>query len=689
MSHADLLIELGTEELPPKALPNLSRHFDAEVRRRLGEAGVSFGTCLAYASPRRLALEIHDVPGHTAPQQVERRGPAVSAAFDKQGNPSPAALGFAKSCGVEFEALERLVTDKGEWLVFRHEAPGRALGTLLPDILEASLAALPIPKRMRWGATNHEFVRPVHWLVLLHGQEVLPARLFDIDSGRVSRGHRFMGRQELAITDARAYARTLEDEGKVIADFATRREKVRAAVENAAANAGGRPLIDDALLDEVTALVEWPCAITGSFDAHFLDVPREALVASMQGHQKYFPLEDAHGRLLNTFITVANVESPTPDAIRRGNERVIRPRLSDAAFFWNKDRSTPLASRLARLEDMVFERRLGTLAAKSARVAALAATLAPQFEADAAIARRAGELSRCDLLSEMVGEFPELQGTMGGYYATHDGEPAAVANALREFYQPRFAGDGIPASPAGRVVALADKLDTLTGIFGIGGAPTGDKDPYALRRAALGCLRICIEAEAPLDLAEALARAADGHADRITPGTAQAVHEFVLERARGYFGDRGQRADVIESVLATRPASPSDMARRIQAVATFLSLPEAAALAAANKRIGNLLRKVADIPDGQPDTTLLREPAEQALARELEAATRETAALAERGDYAGYLARLAALEIPVNAFFNDILVMAEDANLRAARLQLLRSLQDLFLRVADIGAIAA
>ena len=688
MSSADLLIELGTEELPPKALLSLSRHFEAEILKRLREAGMAHGAHQSFATPRRLALLVEHVPSQTAPQKIERRGPAVAAAFGKDGAPSGAALGFAKSCGVEIDALERLQTDKGEWLVYRSEAPGQTLPGLLPSVVDGALAALPIPKRMRWGNETHEFVRPVHWLVLLHGNEVIPANVFGVQSGRTTRGHRFMGAPTIAIDRPAAYQELLLDEGKVIAAFDARRARIRGLVETAAADAGGKALFDEALLDEVTALVEWPATIVGSFDPHFLDVPREALVASMQGHQKYFPLEGTDGRLLNRFVTIANIDSPQPELIRAGNERVIRPRLSDAAFFWNKDKAQPLASRLERLASMVFERRLGSLGDKSERVAALAAALARDFGADADASARAARLSRCDLVSEMVGEFPELQGTMGSYYAAHDGEPPAVVDALREFYHPRFAGDDIPPSPAGRAVALADKLDTLTGIFGIGGAPTGDKDPYALRRAALGCLRICIEADAPIDLAAALGSAAAGHGDRIAPDAAANVFDFVLERARGYFNDRGLRQDVVESVLLTRPTVPREMARRVRAVEAFLELPESAALAAANKRIGNLLRKAEDIPAGAPDVSLLVEPAEQALARELAEASAQTAEAAAQGDYASYLARLARLHGPVDAFFDQVLVMAEDARLRTARLQLLRGLRDLFLRVADISVIA-
>jgi glycyl-tRNA synthetase beta chain len=687
MSDArDLLIELGTEELPPKALPGLSAAFHTELTNRLRDARLPFTASRAYASPRRLAILVEGLAAMQPAQDVERRGPAVAAAF-KDGKPTPAALGFARSCGVDFDALDTLKTDKGEWLVYRASQPGRPVGELLPGFVRDALAALPIPKRMRWGSGDAEFVRPVHWLVMLYGEEVLPAQVYGIHSGNTTRGHRFIGEQALTVERPADYAGLLETRGKVIADFDTRRERVRALVDAAALAAGGRPLIDEALLTEVTALVEWPAPITGSFDAHFLEVPREALIASMQGHQKYFPLEGADGHLLNRFITISNIDSPRPELIRDGNERVIRPRLSDAAFFFRKDREQPLAARLERLGDMVFERRLGSLLDKTGRVAGLAARLAPAFGADAAHARRAGELSRCDLLSEMVGEFPELQGTMGAHYAAHDGEAPAVCQALGEFYQPRFAGDAIPASAVGRAVALAERLDTLVGIFGIGSAPTGDKDPYALRRAALGALRICIEGASPLDLAGALHEAATAYDGRIAPTTADDVFTFILERARAYFADRGTRADVVEAVLAVRPHSALDIARRIEAVEAFLALPQAGALAAANKRIGNLLKKSAQADAGAIDPALLLEPAEQRLGEALLNLEQTLASTDIGADYGAYLSRLAALHDPVNAFFDSVLVMADDPALRDNRLRLLAKLQQLFLRVADVGLI--
>lgn len=690
MSEArDLLIELGTEELPPKALPGLSAALHAGLVERLRDARFAFTTSRAYASPRRLAVLVEGVSNTQPAQQVERRGPAKTAAYGKDGQPTPAALGFARSCGVDFAALETLVTDKGEWLVYRAHQAGRTLAELLPGFLREAVAALPIPKRMRWGSGEAEFVRPVHWLLALHGEQVIPMELFGIAAGRITQGHRYLGERAIPIPQAADYAGLLETRGKVIADFEIRRERVRALVHDAAAAAGGRPLIDESLLAEVTALVEWPSPIVGSFDAHFLDVPREALIASMQGHQKYFPLENADGSLQPRFVTIANIDSPRPELIRDGNERVIRPRLSDAAFFWRKDRSQPLAARLPRLGDMVFERRLGSLLDKTARVAALAAQLAPSFGAEPALAHRAGELSRCDLLSEMVGEFPELQGTMGAHYARHDGEADAVAVALGEFYQPRYAGDAIPASATGRALALAEKLDTLVGIFGIGAAPTGDKDPYALRRAALGALRICIEGDSDLDLAAALDAAATAYAKKIAAGTAGEVFGFMLERARGYFAERGTRADVVDAVLALQPASPRDLARRVAAVESFLTLPEAQALAAANKRISNLLKKSAQATAGAVDEALFVEPAERALGAALGTLVQMLAADSDGLDYGAWLRRLAALREPVDAFFDGVLVMAEDPALRDNRLRLLARLQSLFLRVADVGLIGS
>jgi glycyl-tRNA synthetase beta chain len=684
----DFLVEIGTEELPPKALRNLAEQFGAEMTARLRDAGLKFGEVHTYATPRRLAVAVGTLAVAQPTQRFERRGPAVGAAFDSAGQPTAAALGFARSCGVEFSALGRLETDKGQWLVYRGEQAGRAAAELLPEIVAASLAALPIPKRMRWGAGDDEFVRPVHWLVMLHGTAVVPSTILGVSASDMTRGHRFMGAETIVLRDAAEYCPRLEHEGRVLADFAVRRARVHEMVVSCAQENGGRALFDDMLLDEVTALVEWPVPIVGSFDPHFLAVPREALVATMQGNQKYFPLEDATGRLLNRFVTISNIESPHPEFIRDGNERVIRPRLSDAAFFFDKDRRTPLAARGPALASIVFERRLGSLLDKTERVARLAGRLAPLFGADQEHAERAAALSRCDLLSEMVGEFPELQGTMGRYYALDTGELPEVAAAIGEFYQPRFAGDALPVSNTGRCLACADRLDSLLGIFSIGGAPSGDKDPYALRRAALGCLRICIEAAVPLDLEQALAEAAACYAVPPDAKVGRDVLDFVRERSRAYFGDRGVRADVVEAVLATRPSVPLDLARRVTAVEHFSRLPQAEALAAANKRIANILRKAETGGDAVEPARLV-ESAEQALYAAAEATDATAASLLSRGDYTAYLEQLAALHDPVNAFFDRVLVMADDASLRANRLALLGRIHAMFLRVADIALVSS
>lgn len=687
MSRADLLVEIGTEELPPKALKVLSERFAEELGNRLRDAQIALSEISAFATPRRLAVRVAQLATIQPAQTIERRGPAIAAAFKADGQPTPAALGFAKSCGVALDALARVKTEKGEWLSYRAELPGQPTRELLPVMIDAALAALPIPKRMRWGARSEEFVRPVHWVVVLHGNDVVPAEVLGISSGRETRGHRFMGTPRITLDSPAEYLTRLADEGRVLADFATRRARILAQVEAQAGALGCRAIFDDALLDEVTALVEWPTPIVGTFDAHYLEVPREALIATMQGNQKYFPLETADGRLSNRFVTISNIESAAPEFVRDGNERVIRPRLSDAAFFFDKDRRTPLAARTAQLADIVFERRLGSLGQKSERVMRLATDLATAFGADPAHAARAALLSRCDLVTEMVGEFPELQGTMGRYYARHDGEAPEVAAAIGEYYRPRFAGDALPETPAGRTLACADRLDTLVGIFAVGGAPTGDRDPYALRRAALGCLRLCIETGTPIDLAQALAYAAAGYPAEIAPQIEQVI-DFIRERSRGYFLERGYAGDVIEAVLSTRPTIPNDIARRIAAVGEFMRLPQAATLAAANKRIANILKKTEDARD-DVGTERLHEPAERALA----AAVTDTAAASEadlaRADYTAYLSHLAGLHDAINAFFDTVLVMAEDRALRDARLALLRRIHRMFLRVADIALVSS
>ncbi|HRD64558.1 MAG TPA: glycine--tRNA ligase subunit beta [Candidatus Competibacter sp.] len=684
----DLLIEIGTEELPPKALFDLALAFEKSISDGLEKAGLPNEEIRRFATPRRLAVLIGNLPARQPDRRQERRGPALSAAFGPDGRPTKAAEGFARSCGVEVAELQRQETDKGAWLVHVSVEPGAATADLVPGIVETALAGLPIPKRMRWGNRDDEFVRPVHWVVLLFGDDVIPATIMGVQTGRETRGHRFHHPFPIRLNSPADYARQLASEGKVIADFGERRDAIRAQADGVAAELNGIAVIKSELLDEVTALVEWPVALAGNFERRFLGVPAEALISTMQDNQRYFPLVDAHGRLLPHFITIANLESRDPAQIRAGNERVIRPRFSDAEFFWNQDRKQPLANRQEALKHVVFQQRLGTLADKSDRVATLARFVAGHGRGNPDWAERAARLAKCDLLTQMVQEFPELQGIMGRYYALHDREVAEVAQAQEEQYLPRFAGDRLPASPTGRALALADRLDTLVGIFAIGQPPSGAKDPFALRRAALGVLRILVEGELDLDLPAALERAAAGFEPAIRAGqVTDAVFEFMMERLRGYYLDRGVRADTFEAVLECRPGRPLDFDRRVRAVDAFRELPEAASLAAANKRIRNILKKVETVLPFQVRPDLLNEEAEQALAGRLVELSSETVPLMESGLYGEALSRLASLREPVDAFFDRVLVMAEDTALRDNRIALLNELGSLFLRVADFSRL--
>lgn len=684
----DLLIEIGTEELPPKALPNLSLAFERGIAEGLEKAGLAGGALRRFATPRRLAVRVDRLPARQPDRQLERRGPALGAAFGPDGQPTKAAEGFARSCGVTVAELQRQETDKGAWLVHVNTEPGAPTADLIPPIVEAALAALPIPKRMRWGDRDDEFVRPVHWVVLLFGTEVIPATIMGVRAGRESRGHRFHHPQPIQLSAPADYARQLADEGKVIADFDERRDVVRARAEAVAAELEGVAVIKPELLDEITALVEWPVALAGNFERRFLDVPAEALISTMQDNQRYFPVVDAHGRLLPHFITLANLESRDPAQVRAGNERVIRPRFSDAEFFWNQDRGKPLAARLDVLKQVVFQQRLGTVADKSARVATLARFIAEQRHGNADWAERAARLAKCDLMTQMVQEFPELQGIMGRYYARHDGEAPEVAQALEEQYLPRFAGDRLPATATGQNLALADRLDTLLGIFAIGQVPSGAKDPFALRRAALGVLRILIEGELDLNLLTLLEHAASQFEPAVRAGSAvEAVFDFIVERLRGYYLDQQVRSDTFEAVLECRPHRPLDFDRRARAVSAFRDRPEAASLAAANKRIRNILRKVDTVLPFEVRPDLLTEAAEQALAGRLVELSSEAIPLMEVGLYGDALNRLASLREPVDAFFDQVLVMAENPAVRDNRIALLNELGSLFLRVADFSRL--
>ncbi len=683
----DLLVEIGTEELPPKALPGLSAAFTDGIVKGLAEAGLHPSDVLPYATPRRLAVWVKGVATQQADQIIEKRGPAIKGAFDAEGNPTKAATAFATSCGVAVKDLGRQETDKGAWLIFRHQQPGQATTALFPAIVEKSLAGLPIPKRMRWGSGTAEFVRPVHWIVLLANDQVIEADILGIKSGRSTYGHRFHAPDALPITHPADYAVQLGS-AAVIARFDARREMIKTKVEAIAKDLGGKAIMPESLLDEVTALVEWPVPVAGRFEERFLDVPQEALISTMQDNQKYFALVDSTGKLMPHFITIANIDSRDVRQVAQGNERVIRPRFSDAEFFWTQDKKQSLASRREALKTMVFQQKLGTLYDKSARVAKLAASIAEQLGADAQLASRAAELGKCDLVTNMVFEFTELQGIMGRYYATHDGEAAEVAAALDEQYMPRFAGDELPATQTGQILALAERLDTLTGIFAIGQKPTGTKDPFGLRRAALGVLRLLIEKQLPLDLAALLDKAADELSTQL--GSKPATHDtldYILERLRGYYQDQGINAAIVEAVAALKPSQPLDFDRRVKAVAAFRRLTAAESLAAANKRIGNILKKVdANLPSSV-NPELLQLAAEQALAKAIEEQEAKVLPLFAQGQYEAALLSLAELREPVDKFFDEVMVMAEDAALRNNRLALLNRLRALFLRVADLSVL--
>jgi len=685
-----LLFELGSEELPPKALFRLSEALRAEVVDGLAKADLTHGTVDVYATPRRLAVLIRDLAGAQADREVERRGPALQAAFDEDGKPRPAVLGFAKSCGVEIDDLERMETPKGTWLIHRFLQQGQTVAELLPALLTTALERLPIPKRMRWGALDEQFVRPVHWLVLLFGEEVIPFSIFGVTSDRVTYGHRFHAPEALSLAGADDYPAALENQGHVQPGFVSRREGIKAQVEACAAGLGGRAVIDPTLLDEVTGMIEWPLAVVGHFDERFLAVPHEALISAMKGHQKYFHIVSDAGDLMPAFVTISNIESREPDVVRSGNERVIRARLADAAFFWEQDRAHPLADHVEALKRVLFQKALGTLHDKSERLVDLAAHIAAALGDEVEAARRAAVLAKCDLLTGMVGEFPELQGIMGRYYARHDGEPDSVAQALEEQYLPRFAGDALPASTTGRALAIADKLDTLVGIFAIGQAPTGDRDPFALRRSALGILRMMVEDELPLDLMDLIGVASMAYENQglsVTDEVRQSIFEFMIDRLRAYFADQSVDADVFAAVRTCRPTRPADFARRVQAVESFRQRPEAGGLAEANKRIRNILRKSGETIPETVDQELFIEPAEKNLHSAVSAVQAKLALHDRSEDYSQILDWLASLHGPVDAYFEAVMVMADDAGVRANRLAQLQVLSNMFLQVADISAL--
>jgi glycyl-tRNA synthetase beta chain len=712
VTHRDFLIEIGTEELPPKALATLSQAFVQALRLGLDKAQLAHGELAGFATPRRLAVLVKRLAARQAEQNLKRRGPPLSAAFDAQGTPTRAALAFAESCGAHVETLSRIEEGKGTFLYFIGSKPGDEATALLPALVQAALDALPIPRRMHWGAGTALFVRPVHWVVMLFGNDVVPATLLDTSAGRHTHGHRFHAPKPLVVASPGAYERTLRERGYVLADFAMRRERVRAQVVEAAASVNGRALLGDALLDEVTALTEWPVALAGRFEERFLALPREVLISTLEDHQRYFPVEDEAGRLLPAFIAVSNIESREPDKVRAGNERVVRPRLADAAFFFAQDRKQPLAARVAALAAVTYQAKLGSLGDKARRISALAGEIAPSAGAQREDAQRAGILCKCDLLTAMVGEFPELQGIMGSYYALADGEPAEVASAIREHYLPRAAGDALPATRTGLALAIADKLDTLAGIFAIGEKPSGTKDPFGLRRAALGVQRILIEKALELDIRVYIAAAVGAVRSDIErlrtqnpparpppplaapQDVARDIYDFLMERLRAYYLEgaaalpgRVITTEMFDAVLAAQPASPLDFAARLKALSIFLELPEAASLTAANKRIANILRKANATATAEVDVRALREPAEVRLYDAMHGLRDSVAASTAQREYAGALGRLAQLRPTVDAFFDQVMVMDENPLLRANRLSLLAQLQGLFAGVADLSRL--
>lgn len=699
-----LLFELGSEELPPKTLLKLSNALLNGIIQGLNAAELTFTGSKAYATPRRLAVFIENLASAQPDKTVEKRGPALQAAFAPDGTPSKAALGFAVSCGTSFDQLERLKTDKGEWLSFTQAVKGQATENLIPDIIRQSIAGLPIAKRMRWGSFTTEFVRPVHWAVLLYGDSVIDTEILGLKTGAATQGHRFHAPQKITLTKPEDYADALYQQGHVIADFEQRKTIIRDAAQKAADAVGGIAHIEDDLLEEIAALNEWPVPITGTFDPRFLELPPEVLITTMQTNQKYFPVKNAEGGLLANFITFSNIESSNPKSIQQGNERVVTPRLSDAEFFWNQDRKKNLEDRIESLSSVIFQESLGTVYDKTMRVKNLAKFIAGHLGADVELAERAALLAKTDLMTEMVGEFGNLQGIMGRYYALAEHEPKAVALALEEQYFPKQSGSPTAASTTGQILAIAEKIDTLVGIFAVGLIPTGDKDPYALRRAALGILRTVIENKLNINIVE-LIEFASAQISPITgsagsrfttkvsitmsssdvPTAADRVIDFIFERLKGYCLDHGYTADEFDAVIAVTPAEPLDFMQRLQAVKAFRQLPEAESLAAANKRIRNILKK----SDTQPATSvgaLLEQQEKQLLQAALQSDDDIKPLLAQR-NYQATLNRLAGLRNDVDAFFDHVMVMTDDLDLRANRLALLNLLSEQFLTCADISKL--
>lgn len=683
----EFLIELGTEELPPKQLRTLAEAFAANFSAELAAAELTHDGIKWFATPRRLALKVANLAEKQADKVQEKRGPAISVAFDAEGNPTKAAQGWARGNGITVEQADRLKTEQGEWLLFKQEVKGQAAKAIVVELAAKALANLPIAKPMRWGDKETQFIRPVKTLTMLLGDELIEGEILGVASARTIRGHRFMGEKEFTIDSAQQYPDILEQRGKVIADYETRKATIIAGAQQAAQQVGGIAELDDDLVEEVTALVEWPVVLTAKFEEKFLNVPSEALVYTMKGDQKYFPVYDANKQLLPNFIFVTNIESKEPRHVIEGNEKVVRPRLADAEFFFNTDLKSKLIDRLPQLETAIFQQKLGTIKDKTDRITELAGYIAEQIGADVTQAKRAGLLAKCDLMTSMVFEFTDTQGVMGMHYARHDGEPEAVALAMNEQYMPRFAGDQLPSDGVSSALAMADKLDTIVGIFGIGQAPKGS-DPFALRRASLGVLRIIVEYGYKLDLVDLVAKAKSLFGDRLTNQAVEHdVIEFMLGRFRAWYQDEGFSVDVIQAVLARRPTKPADFDQRVKAVSHFRELEAAEALAAANKRVGNILAKFAGQLPAEVDLALLQEPAEKALAQDVAVMSEALEPVFASGDYQQALSQLASLREPVDAFFDNVMVMADDEALKQNRLTLLNDLRNLFLQIADISLL--
>lgn len=683
----EFLIELGTEELPPKQLRTLAEAFAANFTAELNNAGIAHDGVTWYATPRRLALKVANLAEGQPDKVVEKRGPAVSVAFDADGNPTKAAQGWARGNGITVEQAERLVTDKGEWLLFKEQVKGQDTAAVVVDMAAKALAHLPIAKPMRWGDKETQFIRPVKTLTILFGDTLIDGEILGVKSDRVIRGHRFMGEPEFTIDSAAQYPAILLERGKVIADYETRKAMIIDGAQKAAAELGGIADLEDDLVEEVTSLVEFPVVLTAKFEEKFLKVPAEALVYTMKGDQKYFPVYDANKHLLPNFIFVSNIESKEPRHVIEGNEKVVRPRLADAEFFFNTDLKSKLVDRLPQLETAIFQQKLGTIKDKTDRITELAGYIAEQIGADVEKSKRAGLLAKCDLMTSMVFEFTDTQGVMGMHYARHDGEAEEVAVALNEQYMPRFAGDSLPTNGVSAAVAMADKLDTIVGIFGIGQAPKGS-DPFALRRASLGVLRIIVEYGYNLDLVDLVAKAKSLFGDRLSnDNVEQDVIEFMLGRFRAWYQDEGFSVDIIQAVLARHPTKPADFDRRVKAVSHFRDLDAAEALAAANKRVGNILAKFDGELAQEIDLALLQEDAEKALAEAVEVMTEALEPAFATGNYQQALSQLAGLREPVDAFFDNVMVMADDEALKKNRLTLLNNLRNLFLQIADISLL--